>query len=596
MKSSHKRRKDDFDERGEFSSLPSFMISDEIKEVLPYLKKNMRIEQGDGLYHALRSALVSRPGGMFLSCKTIFNITPPEEDLLTWRTHGVLCLLSEDEGILKFLCEYPRKSLKTSIVTIRKKVHRLVKRCVMEEDPADRFFFMSHGFTVAQKIWWDCREIFESEMEGPRLFRFLIPELRLDPDRWNDDHGCVLRDWQRRDWTFQPLAKRNAGKHTDGGSCDDLIDEENYDEPGQVEKAIMMFRQTRNINEGPKSWIDVPANRWGLNDLNSHIHTIANRDKSWVVLSVDVENGPRWDGEYGCKNIPEYAEECLEAMTDCAEKYGTIWPERFTKKYLKELREELGPAIYSAQFKNLPEDPENQDFDSSMIGFAKWVDVGEEKAIEISGGGLGGRRKIIFLSDVNAFVGWDPAADGKRGKSKNAIVGFVRTCDDEYIVVKEHVRKESPLKSMRMFVAFAKMWRGILRGSGVEEVNFQKIFKDLSMTLARKLKVALMLKKVKTPTGKSKEQRVRAVLSSIVESGKLYMMRGCKKTYDSVRLFGTIGAEDDPADALAMGISISFKPLTKREQDDINEESDRVEQERGLTGYGSSLDLGGSRR
>jgi hypothetical protein len=153
---------------------------------------------------------------------------------------------------------------------------------------------------VSQKQWWDIKDIAESDLEGPKLFRFLFgDELRFDPDWWNEKEGCVVREWQRKDPTFMPLAKRNAGKHADGGSCDDLIDEENYDEPGQVDKAIMMFRQTKNILEGKDSWLDVPANRWGLADLNSHIHSIARRSGGWVILTVDAEEGPRFDGEYG---------------------------------------------------------------------------------------------------------------------------------------------------------------------------------------------------------------------------------------------------------------------------------------------------------
>lgn len=581
--------------RNEFRALPGMMLTPAVRELLPQIGK--RVRKYDGLWQLWRQACAE---SFYFSLKTVLNQTPPEEDLLNWRTHGVVVKLCEHR-LARVLHEEPRKSLKSSIVTVRRPWWLLMNDALEGRDLNARYFTLSHGFSVSQKHFWDQIEVWDGETAGTKLFHFLFGDEIRKSSPWNTEIATIAREWDRKDKTFEPLAKKFAGKHCDVLTCDDLIDEENWDSPDAVEKAKFYLKASKNIVQGPESEVVVVGNRWGLEDVNAHIHKQAERGVPWTILTISATKGPRIDVPFGCRNLPEDVEELAHAQKEFAEREGTIWPERFSLGYLAELREDLGPAIYSAQYENWPEDPENRDFDVEMIGEAELTRTEDgDVAYALQGGSVGSERRLVSLSDCNVFVGWDPAADGPSAKSRNAIVAIATTAQKEVIVIKEYEQKEKPLRSVEKFVAFCRLFRGWLTGSCVEEVNFQKVFKDLIRQCARDRGIAVMLRKVKTPTGKSKEQRMRANLSGVIEGGRLYVAmavgvdgrRRCvvQKTRDALGLVGVQGARLDLPDALSYAVQAASFPRTEKAQREAEDEIERVEREIGVTGYGPDFE------
>jgi hypothetical protein len=571
--------------------MPEMMLTPAVRELVPYI--GQKIAKYDGLWQLWRQACRE---SFYFSLKTVLNQTPPEEDLMTWRTHGVIAKLCEHK-ISRVLHEEPRKVLKSSIVTVRRPWWLILCDAFDGKDLNKRYFTLSHGFNVSQKHFWDQTEIWDGETDGTRLFRFLFGDEIRKGEPWNTEIATVEREWDRKDKTFEPLAKKFAGKHCDYLTCDDLIDEENWDSPDAVEKAKSYLRASKNIVQGPESEIVVVGNRWGLEDVNSFVHRQAERGVPWTILSISASRGPRIDEPFGCVNLPKDVEELAWAQREFAEREGTIWPERFSRQYLSELREDLGSSIYSAQYENWPEDPENRDFDVDRIGEALLTrDEGGDIAYVLTGGRVGSERHVVGLSDCNVYVGWDPAADGKAAKSRNAIVAIATTSRRDVIVLKEYERKENPLLSVQKFVAFCRLFRGWLKGSAVEEVNFQRVFKDLIRETAREKAIAVMLKKVKTPTGKTKEQRMRANLSGVIESGRLFVavvedanrQRKClvQKLRDGLGLVGVQGARLDLPDALSYAIQMAAYPQEGKARVEREEELSRVEMDIGITGYG----------
>lgn len=550
----------------------SYSPPDSLRELLPHIDK--QIEAESELWHLWRRACADSL--FFFSKVVVCSNIPQTENIMTWRTHGPMCLLLEEESCRRVLIEFPRRMLKSTIATVSTPVHRLINKVVRGDDPSDRFGILAHSWKVGQRHWWDIKSIFDNN----RLFQFLFPDL-LPGDRWNEEYGSVIRRLNRKEPTVEPLSLKSAGKHYDQIFCDDLINEENWDEPEAVQKALMLFRQTRNLLEAPDSRVVVVGNRWGLADLNATIHQEAEAT-GFSVLSVNSEVGPNEDGPYRCRNLPENVQEALEEVRSLADTRGTIWPERFTRKQLRALRVELGVATYAAQMLNQPDDPEAMEFDISLVGrvrlaydqqmgpFIKHLETGE----------------IVPLSSCNLYVTWDPALDEKRSRSDNAIVVTAFDTQNRAYVLQEHARKEDPFASMSKYLAYCRRWSGYLQASGMEEVLFQKILKRNLKEMAQKRNVSLLMKPVKTPTGKSKDQRIRAWISHHIEKSNLFIEENCTKTYDQLRLFGVEGSKRDLIDALAYATQLWRRPLSEIEAFDEEVEEAWQIQQMGITGYG----------
>ena len=554
-----------------------------VQQLAPYLGHD--ISEGGELWHLWRAACAESL--FFFTKAVVCHDVPPSLNVMTYRTHGAIARLLEHTEISHALIEYPRKHLKSTMASMAYPIWRLVNRVAAQEDPYDRWAIISGTAKLAQRHWLDCKGIFDEN----KFFQMLFPDLEINHDKgWNQSVGYLKRAWDRKDPTFEALSKKSAGKHYEGIICDDLIDEENYDSPDAVENAITLFRMANNLIEKEGDQLIVVGNRWGLNDLNTHIHNIA-VEGNWAVLSVNTETGANWGGEFSCVNLPDDVMADLDLIHQTALSEKCIWPERITPSYLKKLRVELGPAIYAAQYLNQPDDPEATDFNTEQLKSCRF---------EMDDQGNPGvwffpENDWVPFSQMNLYVTWDPALDGKSSKSENAVVVTFTAPPREgkkrmrVGVLKEHARKESPRKSLDKFMAFLRAFKGYIHSSGIEEVLFQKVLKDLIQDKADEHHIFTGLRKLKTPRNQSKDQRIRAWLGDYIERGYFYVEENCPKTLRQIKLFGVEGAPRDIIDAVAYGTQLWDTPMTEEEKAFEWEMEDMAIWSAGPTGYGSSL-------
>jgi len=540
------------------------------------------IAEGSDLWHLWRRACAD---SLYFFVKVVMCSTiPPELNLVRWRTHGPICLLMEHDELRNILIEYPRKHMKSTIVTAGWTIWLLLRKVVAGDDPNDRIAILSGTKRNAERHWHTIKEVFDHN----DFFRSLFPDLRPS-QKWNESLGKVVRQWDRKEPTWEPLAKKAAGKHYDVIVCDDLIDEENYDSPDAVENAITLFRMTNNLLEGPDSRLIVVGNRWAMNDLNAIIHEEAEQT-GFSILSVSAETGPEFSGENACVNLPDDVVSALHDLADFAEKNGCIWPERLDAAALARLRAKLGPSIYPAQYLNRPWDPEATDFDVSKVRTCRVEQTPSGPVLHLD-------NETLPFSSLNLYVTWDPALGGKRARSANAIaVTFTappREGDTRMRVgiLREHVRKEDPRESIDKFLAFCRLYSPWLHSSGIEEVLFQRVLKDLLRDRAEVRHVRLALRKLKTPRDQSKDQRIRAWLGDYIDRGLFYVEQSCRHAWSQIRLFGTEGAPRDLIDIIAYATQLWVPPLTQDEIEEEEWEDAEASFSRGITGYGSTLAL-----
>lgn len=559
---------------------PSFFYPESVRLLLPHIHRD--VEEESELWHLWRRAAAD---SHYFACKTLLAMEPAERDLMTWRTHGALCLFVDQPAPTHKLYSFPRKTLKSSIVTVRKPLRRLMQKVVRDLDPDNRYAILAYAAKTAQRHWWDIKTIFEKS----ERFQFFFPD--LDPSaKWNEWLGSVVRSNDRKEPSFEAIAKQSAAKHFDALSCDELIGEENWNSPGAVEEAIRILDLSNNLLEDESSELDVPANRWTMDDVNAKIHREAST-LGFAIMNVSAEGGLITAGEWASVGLDEAVEEAARMMPV---ESGSVWPERLTKSYLSKLRHRLGPVIYSCQILNFPEDPSATEFEIERVHhgrFLVWTTDGQPRLR------FPDQPSVLHpLQDV--YIGWDPAMGGRQARSENAVVVVATTSHGRAVVIKEYAQKEDPYRTIRRFVAFCRLFAPWLVASTVEEVLFAKLLRKPTEAYARRHRVRLNLRKVKLPRYKAtadrepdagKKTRIREWLGPVISSGILYVDEACSRTMRQIRLFGVRGAPMDLVDALASLTQLWSFPMTEEEVEEMEEEEAHIEQDAGVCGYGESL-------
>jgi len=544
-----------------------------------------QLDQGGLTWELYRKAATEPVGGLYFFTKGIWCMRPVERNLLTHRTHMPVCLVCEDDSVLRLLVEDPRKHLKSSIATVARPAQKLARRVVSGLDPCDRFAIYCSTTRNAERHWRDIRIGFESNEFFRFLFPELIPPIGDEKWTWNQSEGVVPRSYNPKEPTFDTLgAGKATSRHYDDITLDDMIDEENFDSPTAVEKAIEYFRQANNLLEEGSSRLIVVGNRWGMKDLNSVIHT---EEPGFAVLSRSCW-GPNLEGKLSCRNLPESVMELLRAFP-----YGDpLWPERFNKEELGKLLMSLKPRIFSAQYLNDPADPDAIEFQLDWIKSCELVSTEDGPSIRFEGD-----TRPVQLADCNLYITWDPAEGGKYAESENAIVVTVMDSLGRVAVIDEFCRKCDPLVAQDDFIDFAKKYAPWLSASGVEAVLFQDMFnrllpKRVTERHEKKLDsepVRLALKPLKTPKGMRKEQRIRNWTASFFEAGRVYVRKKCVRFLEQYSQFGVPQAKRDLIDAFAYGTQLWSKPLTDKDREEAEEREQQYLHSRGITGYGSAL-------
>jgi len=543
--------------------------------VLEALPDPSLLDQGNEVWHKYRAACAS---SLYFFTKAVWLTMPPELNLLTKRCHLPICLVLEDDSIKRILVEWPRRHLKTTLVGAGM-VHKLVRRVVANQDPADRFGIYSSTITNSSRMWREIKNSFESN----QLFQFLFPELIPDSFEgrdtvWTTMEGVVPRQWDRKDPTFDCLgAGKAVSRHYDWIIEDDLINEENYDSPDAVAKALDIHRNAEHLLEdATNSRVITVGNRWGMGDLNHFIHT---EEPSTSIISVSVY-GAHFEGKYKCRNLPKPVTELLEALP----KGEPIWPERFDRDALGRLLEKLKPRIFTAQYLNNPSDPDMVDF---RLEWLKYCTVEH----------IDGMPNVVYeddpvpvpLSHCNLYVTWDPALDGKASESANGITVTAMDYKGRISLISDYAKKRDPLLSMDDFIDYCKRCGPYLQASGVEEVLFQRVLTKLLPPRAQAKGVNIRLRKLKTPTGMSKDQRIRAWIGSLFADGRVYVRHSCSHFIDQYAHFGVPDAPRDVIDAFSYATKLWQRPMSPAEQEAAEQSAVIIHQDLGVTGYGTAL-------
>lgn len=245
--------------------------------------------------------------------------------------------LWEMEGPRNNLSLYPRGHLKTTIITIAHTIQWIINY------PNVRILISTATGDQCKKMLMEIKSHFQFNKQFRYYFPDYVPQAKKAADFGSQEEFTVPnRTIHRKEPTVSTcsVGKVIAGSHYEVIKNSDLVDKENVKTPGQIADVISHFGYLNPLLERSEvapyhGWVDVEGTRYDFGDLYGRL--LDGATYRTVVR-------PRSDED-------------------------TVWPARFPVSELKRIEKEVGPYIFSCQYRNRPIPPEGGLCDPKDIVF-----------------------------------------------------------------------------------------------------------------------------------------------------------------------------------------------------------------------------------
>lgn len=463
-----------------------------------------------------------------------FIKVPLRRTKLTDDLHLPLCLFFERDEI-EDLVEWPRDHYKTTMGPEGLNMWSALPFTTEDEDqflklgysddyirwmqrahnPNTRNLVVSENITNAAKIGTRIRYHYESNA----LYRSLFPETLPDSScTWTNYSLQIKRPGGgagHGEGTFDFIGVGGAlqSRHYNGFIFeDDLVGRKAIESPSIMEKTIEFHRLIEPLFEHNDADFSgkrlVIGNRWGWQDLNSHIRE---HEPSFKVTMHSALGG--------C---------CMMHPPDTP-----ILPSVFSFEKLVKLRSKLGQYQFSCQYLNNPCAPEDSEFKERDVCFFKIEKdaAGEEWIIpEVVNGVV---RQKIRVAGLAKCIVTDPNHSGQSGsgRCRHAIVVVGLDSAGNFYLLDSWAQGCSYPAYFQQLYYMALKWK--LHKVGFETVAAQKFaayhLKELNRTQPWKLTIVECKGEVTNPDGtvsKKKKWRIYNIIAPILESGRFWMLKG----------------------------------------------------------------------
>lgn len=433
---------------------------------------------------------------------------------------------------LMTMWQVPRSHLKTSLWTIGFTIWELL------HDPNMRILIVSGKYEMAEDILADVRSHFDSNP----VFRWLFPEYCLDLAKQKEEYRSQARycNWtghridlpcgsriNKKEGNIEVLAGESAkpGKHYDLLLYDDLVNEENVATRHYRGKIWTWFLNSYQLRDRPKgegaSRIRVIGTRWHYDDIYGRIE----------------EQEMRYREETGRKKWLLYRRSIVEpALTGGQRILGrdnvvSLWPERYTKQTIEDLKVNVGPFIFAHQFMNDPVSSEDQIFNLEDIQLVSEFEI-PQRVVNYAAVDLceeaekGGDYFVVTVASFDS--------DGNM---------WVRTITRGRIL---------PFEALELIISICELWD--VQAIGIEEVGFQKSIKKFYDAEARRQGYHIPWKPMKR-AGRTKLSRILG-LEPMVASRRFFVDEDCPNLAELINemtqiTLAQMPAHDDILDTLS---------------------------------------------
>lgn len=234
-------------------------------------------------------------------------------------------------GSRKQLDLWPRGHFKSSCITIGYAIQRIV------QNPDIRILIGNVVLDTAKNFLREIKGQFEKNEE----FRMLYGDFVNKDDKWTETEIIVksrTKTHKEPTITVAGVGKSLTGNHYDLILGDDIVNRDTVNTLEQIEKTRQWWADAMSLLE-PNGEVRLIGTRYHYADLYGYLITNMSREYDVHVHSAFDDKGE------------------------------PIFPARFTKEKLDELKREQGSYMFSCQYLNNPVDDENAKFKKSWFKY-----------------------------------------------------------------------------------------------------------------------------------------------------------------------------------------------------------------------------------
>lgn len=384
-------------------------------------------------------------------------------------------------------------------------------------------------------------EFIKAELEANERLQSDFPEACGRARPWRLGHIVTRNGVGIKCWGKQKAIRgaRHFNRRPDLVICDDLESDGTVDSPTQREKDRTWFFKALLKAGGVYTVYIVVGTVLHYDSLLSCLLKRPGwNGRTWQAI-IKFSSSPLWEQwemiyiNHGEQAADEFLGENREAMTGDTR---VLWPEVEDYAYLMKMRVSDGPAFFDSEKQNEPLHPDDALFREDWFVFAVEEEIETRLAAE--------KYQAIFCA-VDPSMG----KTSRRHDPSALIIGAVLK-DGTIDVLEADIAKRHPDKLMQDLFAWHRKYQFHL--VGIEEVQFQELFKDHVEKESRRLKLFLPVEGLRPKTDK----RLRiARLQPHIKNGVIRFRRSQTQLIDQLRYYPKADHDDGP-DALEMLLTL----------------------------------------
>lgn len=453
----------------------------------------------------LRNLQERAAADLFFLCKGVLGYHD-----LTEGCHGPLCTFHDVNDSRFKLTLIPRGHLKSTIVTIGKRIQTVVR------DWNSRSLIGNETSTNAERFLSVIKQHAETNKVFRTLFSHIIPK---KPVRWSQSELLFNREWIGPEPTIDTIGMTGAmtSRHYTHLGIDDPVSEEAARSKLVMDDVINRLSKLFSLMVDPEhNCIDLVGTRWALYDVYSHF-------MDWF--------GPR---------MSRYIRAAIEDG-------HPIWPERFSLDTLALIRDDpkMGEYNFACLYMNNPRDIAVQNFNVQDLRFWRWSSD-EESVVLYNAKGEPARVIEIAKLDIVTTVDVRYGEAIRNDRDRDAIVTTGTTEEGDVIVLDSWAQRGTPLQVVDKLCSVVKAWSP--RCIGIQKVGWEMALKWFAKAAFAREGIYANIVPVK-PGGPGKPH-IKG-LQPIAATGHLYILptqHGLRTELADYPL----GKFDDEADTLAL--------------------------------------------
>lgn len=428
--------------------------------------------------------------------------------------HKEMCEFVTNENSRKKLMLIPRGHLKSTLITVGYTLQRIA------ENPNVRILIANATYDMACSFLTQIKKNFQFN----EVFRDMYGDLATNAPKWSENMITVPTD----DFTSKKEATVTAfgmggnlvSQHYDLIIMDDLVNRDTINTPEQIEKSILFYKDALDLLE-PNGKLIVIGTRWHQNDLYGWIMDETNPSQIYKGFEMMVRRA-------------------FEGDLDSGQNFVSLFPQKFTREYLQELKRDKGPYEFSSQYLN----------DCVPIETAKFKPQWFQLVLEDE----------LRSRDIFYFTMVDPAIGQKKDSDKTAIVTIAVDQFNNWFlrnIIWGHMLPNEIIGSI------FDTWEGYHQKKiGIELTAYQKSLQYALHDEMRRRNIFLPIVELKAD--KAKSERIEGLIPRYA-NGTIFHLQQCpyRDMLEEELVWFPRGKHDDIVDALSYGLQIAFQPRKK---------------------------------